>query len=420
MKRTLTNQIGLMILMLCQLSVLAQWKAIHTVGLEPFEFYPVDHKTVYLSGLTGMAKSTDNWGGNTSCLSNHFVSDYGVIGDSIIYGIGMNLLTADRVVFWGNTQCNQWAFDSINQYYGGWVINFHEDHFYFNIGVGWLLKQNTLTNKEDSIELDEPVSVKHLSTRLGSQFLTGIKGNLNPRYFIYKEENGRFQRKFEGPRGARFIRSVKDVLYGFGAKATLLVSKDSGDTWQLIPTPATEELVLTNGWFTSPDTGYISGGTTHKKSVGFVYRTFDGGKTWTNISPTQKVQINDIYFINDSTGFCVDNNGVIYKTTNRGGDAVPDSTQQDTGTVSVAESIPSTVPQLQLFPNPTRDRITLVTSGITEPLQLVVMDSRGKIVREQLVTDTTTRVNLAPLARGVYYLQLYSNEVRFFRKVLRE
>ncbi|MDQ3682919.1 MAG: YCF48-related protein, partial [Bacteroidota bacterium] len=51
---------------------------------------------------------------------------------------------------------------------------------------------------------------------------------------------------------------------------------------------------------------------------GFILKTLDGGQTWTKVyTPTDKIEITSIYFVNASLGFCAGDN-VILKTSDGG------------------------------------------------------------------------------------------------------
>lgn len=78
------------------------------------------------------------------------------------------------------------------------------------------------------------------------------------------------------------------------------------------------------------NTGYSAG-----QSVGIIRKSIDGGITWSNLtSGTLEIQ-NDIFFINQNTGWSVGNNGTILYTTNGGASFV----SQTSGVTSTLFSV---------------------------------------------------------------------------------
>jgi photosystem II stability/assembly factor-like uncharacterized protein len=65
-------------------------------------------------------------------------------------------------------------------------------------------------------------------------------------------------------------------------------------------------------FFTSPSTGYASG------SYGIMFKTTNGGDSWTSQTLSATYGINDIYFVNSNVGFATGDGGKIFKTTNAG------------------------------------------------------------------------------------------------------
>jgi len=93
----------------------------------------------------------------------------------------------------------------------------------------------------------------------------------------------------------------------------ILNSSDSGKTWQFNDTLTT---VGTKVYFTNANHGYIVG-SNPPVFYGIIKITNDGGKTWaTNYLPGS--WLNDIVFIDDSTGWAVGEYGYIWHTVDQG------------------------------------------------------------------------------------------------------
>jgi photosystem II stability/assembly factor-like uncharacterized protein len=97
---------------------------------------------------------------------------------------------------------------------------------------------------------------------------------------------------------------------------------DSAKTWTSLN--STTNLPIRDIYFLNADNGFaVVGenscfGTGCIPPGGFILRTQDGGKTWNQIfTPSNKLEITSLFFINNLIGFCVGDN-VIYKTIDGG------------------------------------------------------------------------------------------------------
>lgn len=102
--------------------------------------------------------------------------------------------------------------------------------------------------------------------------------------------------------------------------------------------------------------------------------------------------LNDIVFVNDTTGFIVGSKGAIYKTITGG----------ITNAVNEIEKI-----SFSLYPNPSNSYFTL--SGIENfgnDIELKIYNTSGQIIYQQKLTSPYIEHQLA---EGIYFLQLNSN-----------
>lgn len=110
--------------------------------------------------------------------------------------------------------------------------------------------------------------------------------------------------------------------FASGYDGGLYKTTDSAKNWTRLNSPVS--LPVYSLFFTSPLTGFAAGGKNSCSGTGcvppggFILRTLDGGQTWTKVyTPTDKIEITSIYFLNASTGFCIGDN-VIIKTLDGG------------------------------------------------------------------------------------------------------
>ncbi|MEI6823271.1 MAG: YCF48-related protein [Bacteroidota bacterium] len=99
-----------------------------------------------------------------------------------------------------------------------------------------------------------------------------------------------------------------DTGYVTGANS-ILKTTDAGNTW--LPSGSTH---LTNVFFTTQNIGY---GVYETSST--IYKTYDGGTTWTTLTSGTTDWLQSIFFTDVNTGYVVGYNGTIRKTTNAGG-----------------------------------------------------------------------------------------------------
>ncbi len=118
-----------------------------------------------------------------------------------------------------------------------------------------------------------------------------------------------------------FFLNVKDGFIS-GATGGIYKTTDSAKTW--VTLNSTVNIPVYNLFFINAQTGFAVGGQISCSGTGcispggFILRTLDGGQTWSRVyTPTEKIEITSVYFINTSTGFCVGNN-IILKTMDGG------------------------------------------------------------------------------------------------------
>jgi len=119
-----------------------------------------------------------------------------------------------------------------------------------------------------------------------------------------------------GLNGVFFANSLTG--YAIGDNGTFIKTTDGGTSWVLINTGHNGVYdFLSCIYFTSPNTGYISGGG-GGVGTGLILKTTNGGISWTSVNPGAIYPMFGIYFINESTGFAAGSFGRVMKTTDAG------------------------------------------------------------------------------------------------------
>ncbi|MBO9562809.1 MAG: hypothetical protein J7621_08555 [Niastella sp.] len=118
-----------------------------------------------------------------------------------------------------------------------------------------------------------------------------------------------------------FFINGKEGFVG-GYKGGIYKTTDSANTWTALNSTVT--LPVRDICFIDNLKGFAVGGENSCGGTGcippggFIVKTTDGGQNWTKVfTPSDKIEIAAIYFINNTTGFCAGDN-VIFKTADGG------------------------------------------------------------------------------------------------------
>lgn len=82
---------------------------------------------------------------------------------------------------------------------------------------------------------------------------------------------------------------------------------------EIISTPVSTK--INKSFWLNGNVGFICGG--EKGSVGYIYKTIDGGKSWIN-NYSVNASFYDILFVNDTVGYCCGENMMVLKTIDAG------------------------------------------------------------------------------------------------------
>lgn len=123
---------------------------------------------------------------------------------------------------------------------------------------------------------------------------------------------------------AQWMKAVCKVnannFIAVGDTGSVLRSTNKGANWSVIsglPIIA-KERQLNSVFFVDSNVGYIAAGSLQLDSMQTIFKTIDGGLTWTVNRDTLGAWLNKIYFLNADTGFAVGNKGMVLQTFNAG------------------------------------------------------------------------------------------------------
>jgi hypothetical protein len=204
-----------------------------------------------------------------------------------------------------------------------------------------------------------------------------------------------FSGEFCGSGGSVFIAGVQ----GDKRAAPAIIRKTMSDTtWHVVSTAILLDGTLLGISAPSASVIFACG------SNGMIFKTTDGGDTWTASTVPTTRTLNAIYFYSERRGFAVGDSGTIFYT-NNGGDLVVDVGKE-----------PSPAPQEfllgQNYPNPF-NAATVISYKLKMKsfITVTVMDLLGREVamlvnEEKPAGSYSVRWNAANFPSGVYFYRL--------------
>jgi photosystem II stability/assembly factor-like uncharacterized protein len=178
-----------------------------------------------------------------------------------------------------------------------------------------------------------------------------------------------------------------DSVNGFacGDNGTFLSTNDGGTTWEiqhLFPYNS-----LTAMWFMNLLEGYINlNGTIHK--------TTNGGKTWSPQIMNPVNIVSSIQFTPSGNSGYLLAGGMLYQTTNGGG--------------PTTIAIPELNSKLKIYPNPANTFIRIEYEEDLEIYSIQLINVLGATIKSFHPNDT--QLDLFNITKGIYFIQLYTNE----------
>jgi len=260
---------------------------------------------------------------------------------------------------------------------------------------------------------------------------------------IYKTTNGGEKWWYKIHHTSNEILDIQfvneNIGFARGENDTLLTTTDCGETWNIIPLG--DSVNISHIQFIDENTGWITGYskiykttdggksliTQYNNSSSFIYNynihftdlnngwtftngsndikcilhTTDGGENWITEDTLFYGDINDIFFINENTGWIVglsgwqeDANGAILK--------------YSCTETAVDDALPfSEITDFQIFPNPSTNEITLSIPDEQNINSISILNSLGmevkRIEQTELIGKSKITISTAVLPNGFYH-----------------
>lgn len=106
---------------------------------------------------------------------------------------------------------------------------------------------------------------------------------------------------------------------------------------------------------------------------------------------------------------------VVLTVSNPGGSSISDTLQLHV--VSCANTKQISANQLTIFPNPTGEILTIANINLNEYYHIRLINSDGKIVFLRKISNTTEKINVEHLKKGLYTLQILGKSDNFNKQI---
>ncbi len=174
--------------------------------------------------------------------------------------------------------------------------------------------------------------------------------------------------------GYAIANSTSMSYHGWIYKTT-----DGGDTWFETDSVLSD---LNAVFFRDVLHGYIGG------TNGYIFYTNDGGMNWYSQSSHTTGEIRDIFFLDETTGFAVADNGDFLKFNKNSG-------IESTGNLL----------SISVFPNPVKDKLTVFYGDKTKK-SLMLYDVTGNLIQTVVLSKNRTELSLKNFSTGIYFYRI--------------
>jgi photosystem II stability/assembly factor-like uncharacterized protein len=236
----------------------------------------------------------------------------------------------------------------------------------------------------------------------------------------------------------------EETGYAVGSQSNLIKTTDGGASWFEVSTDLPDNLNILEASFITPDTGWI----VNRDLSDHLWKTVDGGLTWTSSTISQNIRWGGVDFVNDTLGYLYGGTsivGKVYQTEDAGAswsslhnisiqindlDFATNGSVSRIWTAGVAGNIERlerdvvinstrqvTVKPLRVAPNPTTNILFLQLPDQLSPnAQVEVYSATGQLVSQQIATPQVSTADWAP---GLYLLRLTDGQQHYQAKVIK-
>lgn len=165
----------------------------------------------------------------------------------------------------------------------------------------------------------------------------------------------------------------------------------------------TDSHILRSVYFTDANTGYAVG------DSGTILKTFNGGEDWTIQNSGTLHNLKSVFFNDANNGCIVGDSGIILKTTN-GGESATSGVKIQTMSSDF----------LKIYPNPTRDILTIEISVNLNKSELSILTTNGQQLLTYPITKLKTQLDISNLPGGIYFVRLSGDQLIRMEKFVKQ
>lgn len=291
------------------------------------------------------------------------------------------------------------------------------DLFFSDVNNGWFCKstnfglQKTTNSGGNWTAIAQPWGTKIF-------FLNSSTGFLFNPFELHKTTNNglNWTTVTNGLNNMRYMQFFNPTT-GYGVLGLQGFAKtfNGGNNWNLHDITSNVNYQIYDACFNDLNTGWATG-YANDSSRGLVYKTFNGGINWHQQFVGTDQQIRAISFVDANTGWITGYNGIIYKTTNGGGNPI--------GIQQISSEIPIKYTLSQNFPNPFNPETSIEFElPVKTFVNLVIYDMTGKeietIVNQYLNSGKYQAIwQAANFSSGVYLYKIDANKFTQTKKMV--
>ena len=193
----------------------------------------------------------------------------------------------------------------------------------------------------------------------------------------------------QGENFRNFTFLNEDIGFINLSKGKYLKTQDGGFSWSTFSYTTNENEFTTKITFPTPTTGYLVSFDTEEYK-GYIYRTDDGGDTWSVDYTYEDGIVGDIAFTDSENGYAIVSHRMVYRRS-----GVP---------TEVVTSL-----ELQINPNPTSDAFTIkFTPFPNGDFSLRAIDALGRVIYTS--QQITAPVVVSSWNPGVYFIEVRNHK----------
>lgn len=140
------------------------------------------------------------------------------------------------------------------------------------------------------------------------------------------------------------------------------------------------------------------------ENAGGINRTTNGGITWEQVySGTEP--LNSICMVTDTSGYVVGEKGTVIKLGSHSS-GLPD--------------YPNNSLNVNIFPSPATNRITIEREGNSSPATLIIVNGSGQSMITRQINGSKVNIDISPWPAGIYFVTVRQDQKIAVQRIIKE